>query len=53
MWTMKVCRDEGMSPYETEKFVPYSRTTVANWLEDYDDGGEKRDWVASVERAIA
>jgi hypothetical protein len=33
-----------MSPYEIEDFVPYSRTTVKNWLDDYESGGEKQEW---------
>ncbi|WP_135821078.1 P-loop NTPase family protein [Halostella litorea] len=53
MWTMKACRDRGMSPYEIEDFVPYTRTTVKNWLDDYESGGEKREWVSTVEQVIA
>ena len=53
MWTMKDLRDRGFSPYEIEKYVPYSRTTVGNWLDEYDEGGEKREWVSSVESVIA
>ncbi|MBP2250437.1 hypothetical protein J2754_000734 [Halarchaeum solikamskense] len=52
MWTMVACREQGMSPYETQEFVPYSRTTVKSWLEEYDDGGERVDWVADVEAVI-
>ncbi len=53
MWTMTACREQGMSPRETAEFVPYSHTTVNNWLDDYDEGGEKRDWVSTVEQVIA
>ncbi|WP_256392777.1 helix-turn-helix domain-containing protein [Natronoarchaeum rubrum] len=53
MWTMQACREQGMSPRETAEFVPYSHTTVNNWLNEYDEGGEKREWVSSVEAAIA
>ncbi|WP_049901924.1 hypothetical protein [Natrinema sp. J7-1] len=53
MWTIKACRDQGMSPYEPAEYVPYSRTTIKNWLDDFESGGEKREWVSTVEDVIA
>jgi len=53
MWTMVECRNAGLSPYQSAEYVPYSDTTVRNWLEEYDDGGEKADWVSEVEGVIA
>ncbi|QLG51087.1 hypothetical protein [Natrinema halophilum] len=53
MWTMVNCREQGMSARETAEYVPYSHATVSNWLEEYDSGGEKADWVNNVEAAIA
>jgi len=42
-----------MSARETAEFVPYSHATVSNWWQDIEDGGEKADWVYSVEQLIA
>jgi len=53
MWTMVQCREQGMSPRATAEFVPYSHETVRSWLKEYDNDGEKRDWVDNVEAAIA
>ncbi|WP_176393199.1 P-loop NTPase family protein [Natronolimnobius baerhuensis] len=52
-WTMEECRRQGMSPRETAEFVPYSHTTVGNWWKDIDNGGEKANWVSTVEQVIA
>ncbi len=52
-WTMETCREQGMSARETADFVPYSHATVSNWWNDIDEGGEKRDWVNTVEQVIA
>lgn len=52
MWTMVECLESGLSPYQTADYVPYSDTTVRNWMEEYDNGGEKREWVSEVERVI-
>lgn len=52
-WTMADARDRGVTPRETAKFVPYTHTTVRNWLDDIDKGGEKADWVSAVNAAIA
>ena len=52
-WTMEACREQGMSPRETAEFVPYSHTTVRNWWKEIDEGGEKADWVSTVEQVIA
>ena len=53
MWAMKYGREEGLSDREIAKFVPYTHTTVGNWLEEYDEGGEKREWVSDVEAVTA
>ncbi|MXV61299.1 hypothetical protein GS429_04310 [Natronorubrum sp. JWXQ-INN-674] len=53
MWTLKACRDEGMSPNQASQFVPFSHTTVYDWYDDYDEGGEKRNWVETVDQVIA
>jgi hypothetical protein len=54
MWTIRECMENhDMTPRETSDFVPYSHTTCKNWFEEYQDGGEKRDWVADVEGVIA
>ena len=55
MWTVKTAvRDQGMTPNQAAEYVPYSSTTVYNWLEDYDSGDQqKREWVESVESVIA
>ena len=53
MWTMVQCRNQGMSALETAEFVPFSHATVSDWLSEYDDGGQKRDWVDDVGAAIA
>lgn len=53
MWTMVECRKAGLSPYQSAEYVPYSDTTVRNWLEEYDDDGEKANWVSEVEGVIA
>ncbi|WP_436347392.1 hypothetical protein [Natronorubrum sp. FCH18a] len=52
-WTMETCREQGMSARETAEFVPYSHATVSNWWKDIDEGGEKREWVNTVEQVIA
>lgn len=52
-WTMVECREDGLSDRKIAEIVPYSRTTVGNWLENYDEGGEKRDWVDTVNAIIA
>lgn len=53
MWTMKQGDERGLSPREIAENVPYSHATVNNWLEDYEKGGEKREWVSEVEAVIA
>ncbi|MBP2251161.1 hypothetical protein J2754_001482 [Halarchaeum solikamskense] len=53
MWTMVECRNAGISPYQTADYVPYSDTTVRNWLEEYDEGGDKAEWVREVAEVIA
>ncbi|WP_010546889.1 P-loop NTPase family protein [Natronobacterium lacisalsi] len=52
-WTMEECRRQGMSARETAEFVPYSHATVSNWWKEIDEGGEKADWVNTVEQVIA
>jgi len=52
-WTMEACRQQGMSARETAEYVPYSHATVSNWWTDIDEGGEKREWVNTVEQVIA
>ncbi|MDG5778997.1 hypothetical protein VB773_01050 [Haloarculaceae archaeon H-GB2-1] len=52
MWTIKECKDRGMSDRETSEYVPYSHATVRNWWNDYRDGGPKREWVGNVEAVI-
>ncbi|SEH14651.1 hypothetical protein SAMN04487967_1704 [Natronorubrum sediminis] len=52
-WTMEACREQGMSARETAEFVPYTHATVSNWWNDIDEGGEKREWVNTVEQVIA
>ncbi|WP_222915044.1 hypothetical protein [Natrinema sp. SYSU A 869] len=52
-WTMETCRQQGMSARETAEYVPYSHATVSNWWRDIDEGGEKADWVNTVEQVIA
>ncbi|WP_049929800.1 hypothetical protein [Halosimplex carlsbadense] len=54
MWTIRECMENrDMSARETAKFVPYSHATCSNWFSDYEDGGEKADWVSQVEGVIA
>ncbi|WP_135363850.1 hypothetical protein [Halosimplex halophilum] len=54
MWTIRECIEyQDMSPRETAKFVPYSHTTVRNWFDEYQSGGEKAEWVSQVEGVIA
>ena len=52
-WTMDTCRNQGMSARETAEYVPYSHATVRNWWSEIDEGGEKAEWVNTVERVIA
>ncbi|PGF15815.1 hypothetical protein CP556_06595 [Natrinema sp. CBA1119] len=52
-WTMEICRRQGMSSRATAEFVPYSHATVSNWWDDIDEGGEKAEWVSTVEQVIA
>jgi len=53
MWTMVQGEEAGKSPREIAENVPYSHTTVNNWLNEYEDGGEKRQWVSDVEAIVA
>jgi hypothetical protein len=53
MHTIANGMEAGESPREIAEYVPYSHTTVRNWYEEYEDGGEKREWVSDVEAAIA
>ncbi|WP_232687190.1 hypothetical protein [Halobacterium zhouii] len=53
MWTIANCKREGLSNRETAEHVPFSHTTVKNWWQEYQDGGEKREWVSDVEAVIA
>jgi hypothetical protein len=53
MWTIANGMEAGQSPREIAENVPYSHTTVRNWYEEYEDDGEKREWVSDVEAAIA
>jgi len=53
MWTMVRGEEAGKSPREIAENVPYSHTTVNNWLSEYDEGGEKRSWVSDVEAIVA
>lgn len=52
-WTMVTCRNAGLSTRQIAEYVPYGKTTVGNWLDDIDDGGEKADWVDTVDAIIA
>ncbi|MCL9815092.1 helix-turn-helix domain-containing protein [Natranaeroarchaeum aerophilus] len=54
MWTIKTCvREQGMSPNQAAEYVPYSHTTVYDWLDAYESGDpEKREWVETVDRVI-
>lgn len=51
-WLMVDKRRDGLHNTDIAEFVPYSRETVRRWLKDYDEGGEKADWVAEVEALI-
>jgi len=42
-----------LSNREIAENIPYSHATVGNWWEEYQNGGEKREWVSDVEAAIA
>jgi hypothetical protein len=53
MWTIAQEMEAGKSPRAIADIVPYSHQTVRNWYEEYEDGGEKREWVSDVEAAIA
>jgi hypothetical protein len=53
MWTIKQGMESGKSPRAIAENVPYSHQTVRNWWDEYQSGGEKREWVADVEAAIA
>jgi len=54
MWTIKTCVEEGMTAHQASNYVPYSDTTVYNWLDEYESGdSEKVEWVETVERVIA
>jgi len=53
MWTIAQGKEEGKSNREIAKNVPYSHTTVGNWWEEYQNGGDKREWVSDVDAAIA
>ncbi len=53
MWTIAQGKQQGLSNREIAENVPYSHTTVGNWWEEYQNGGEKREWVSDVEAAIA
>jgi len=53
MWTIAQGKDAGKSNREIAENIPYSHATVGNWWEEYQNGGEKREWVSDVEAAIA
>jgi uncharacterized protein (DUF433 family) len=53
MWTIAQGKEQGLSNREIAENVPYSHATVGNWWQEYQDGGEKREWVSDVEAAIA
>lgn len=53
MWTIAQGKEAGKSNREIAENVPYSHATVGNWWDDYQNGGEKREWVSDVEAAIA
>jgi len=53
MWTIAQWMEEGRSPRAIAENVPYSHQTVRNWWEEYQNGGEKREWVSDVQAAIA
>jgi hypothetical protein len=53
MWTIAQGKQEGKSNREIAENVPYSHTTVGNWWQEYQNGGEKREWVSDVQAAIA
>lgn len=52
MWTIAKGKEEGLSNREIAENIPYSHATVGNWWEEYQNGGEKREWVSDVEAAI-
>lgn len=53
MWTIAEGKEDGKTNREIAENVPYSHTTVGNWWQEYQDGGEKREWVSDVQAAIA
>lgn len=53
MWTIAQGMKDGNSPRAIAENIPYSHQTVRDWFEEYEEGGEKREWVADVEAAIA
>jgi hypothetical protein len=53
MWTIAQGMEAGKSPRAIAENVPYSHQTVRNWWEEYQNGGEKREWVSDVQAAIA
>ena len=53
MWTIAQGKEAGKSNREIAQNIPYSHATVSNWWEEYQNGGEKREWVSDVEAAIA
>jgi len=53
MWTIAQGMENGESPRAIAENVPYSHQTVRNWWKEYQNGGEKREWVSDVQTAIA
>jgi hypothetical protein len=53
MWTIAQSMENGKSPRAIAENVPYSHQTVRNWWKEYQNGGEKREWVSDVQTAIA
>ncbi|MFC6951946.1 hypothetical protein [Halorubellus litoreus] len=51
-WTIKTCKEGGMSDRETAEYVPYSHATVRNWWNDIQSNGERAQWVSNVEAVI-
>ena len=53
IWSVVRCKKDGLSNRETAKYVPYSHGWVGKRWKEYNEGGEHRETISTVEAITA